>query len=96
MWYNPDTMTTTKNKKTEVIAKYGKTPKDTGSASVQVALLTDRIKQLSEHMKSHKKDYATQLGLLRMVSSRRRLLDYLKKHDTPEYAKILKQLDLRK
>jgi small subunit ribosomal protein S15 len=90
-------MTTTKtNKKTEVIAKYGKTPKDTGSASVQVALLTDRIKQLSEHMKSHKKDYATQLGLLRMVSSRRRLLDYMKKHDTPEYAKILKQLDLRK
>lgn len=89
-------MTTTKTKKTEVIAKYGRTPKDTGSAAVQVALLTERIKQLSEHMKSHKKDYATQLGLLRMVSSRRRLLDYLKKHDTPEYAKILKQLDLRK
>lgn len=89
-------MTMTKTKKTDVIVKYGKTPKDTGSSSVQVALLTDRIKQLSEHMKSHKKDYATQLGLLRMVSTRRRLLDYLKKHDTPEYAKLLKQLDLRK
>ncbi|TBR23445.1 30S ribosomal protein S15 [bacterium] len=89
-------MTMTKTKKTEVIVKYGKTPKDTGSSSVQVALLTDRIKQLSEHMKSHKKDYATQLGLLRMVSTRRRLLDYLKKHNTPEYAKLLKQLDLRK
>lgn len=90
-------MTTTKtNKKTEVITKYGKTPKDTGSSSVQVALLTDRIKQLSEHMKTHKKDYATQLGLLRMVSSRRRHLDYLKKHDTTEYSKILKQLELRK
>jgi small subunit ribosomal protein S15 len=89
-------MTMTKTKKTEVIVKYGKTPKDTGSSSVQVALLTDRIKQLSEHMKSHKKDYATQLGLLRLVSTRRRLLDYLKKHNTPEYAKLLKQLDLRK
>ncbi|TPW19847.1 MAG: small subunit ribosomal protein S15, partial [Elusimicrobia bacterium] len=94
--YNIFNMTMTKTKKSEVIVKYGKTPKDTGSASVQVALLTDRIKQLSEHMQSHKKDYATQLGLLRMVSSRRRLLDYLKKHDTPEYSKILKQLDLRK
>lgn len=89
-------MTTTKNKKTEVIAKFGKTPKDTGSASVQVALLTDRINQLSEHMKTHKKDYATQLGLLRMVSSRRRLLDYLKKHDLPEYTKILAPLKIRK
>lgn len=89
-------MTMTKTKKTEVISKFGKTPKDTGSATVQIALLTERIKQLSEHMQSHKKDYATQLGLLRLVSSRRRLLGYLKKNDTPEYAKVLKQLDLRK
>ena len=89
-------MPLTKNKKTEIVTKFGKTPKDTGSAAVQIALLTDRIKQLSEHMKSHKKDYATQLGLLRMVSSRRRLLDYIKKHSVPEYTKVLKALDLRK
>ncbi|MBI3296894.1 MAG: 30S ribosomal protein S15 [Elusimicrobia bacterium] len=86
----------TKANKIEIITKFGATPKDTGSASVQVALLTARIKQISEHMGGHRKDYATQKGLLRMVSARRGHLAYLKKHDADQYAKILKQLDLRK
>ena len=86
----------TKTTKAEIITKYGATPKDTGSASVQVALLTERIKQISSHMGGHAKDYATQKGLLRMVSARRSHLAYLKKHDADQYAKILKQLDLRK
>ncbi|MBI2361846.1 MAG: 30S ribosomal protein S15 [Elusimicrobia bacterium] len=89
-------MTMTKTKKTEIVTKFGATPKDTGSAAVQIALITERIKQISEHMRTHRKDYATQVGLLRLVSQRRSLLAYVKKHDVSEYAKILKQLDLRK
>ncbi|MDE2291432.1 MAG: 30S ribosomal protein S15 [Elusimicrobia bacterium] len=89
-------MTMTKTKKTEIITKHGATAKDTGSPAVQVALLTERIRQISEHMRTHRKDYATQVGLLRLVSQRRGLLDYLKKHDAATYAKTLKTLDLRK
>jgi small subunit ribosomal protein S15 len=86
----------TKEAKSETVKKFGKQPGDTGSASVQIALITERIKQLSGHLKSNKKDYATQLGLLKLVGQRRRLLAYLKKQDLTAYGSILKQLDLRK
>ncbi|MBI4343543.1 MAG: 30S ribosomal protein S15 [Candidatus Omnitrophica bacterium] len=69
---------------------------DTGSAQVQVVRLTDRINQLSSHFQSHKKDFHSRQGLLRMVSRRRRLLEYLKRHDEDTYRKLLEALNLRK
>lgn len=86
----------TKENTSEIIKKFSKTPGDTGSAQVQIALLTERIKLISAHLKGHKKDYATQLGLLKLVGQRRRLLSYLKKTDLNAYGQILKSLDLRK
>ena len=86
----------TKEKRTETIKKYGKSATDAGSTPVQIALLTDRIKDLSGHLKANKKDYSSQRGLLKMVGQRRRLLGYLKKLDLTAYNTILKQLDLRK
>ena len=70
--------------------------KDTGSASVQIALLTERINSLSGHFKAHKTDHHSRQGLLRMVSVRRRLLEYLKKKDEKGYQDLIKKLDLRK
>lgn len=70
--------------------------KDTGSADVQVALLTDRINALTEHLQKNKKDHSSRRGLLMMVSQRRRLLDYLHKKDAPRYQAITKKLKLRK
>ena len=69
---------------------------DTGSPEVQVALLTARINELTPHFKTHAKDHHGRRGLLRMVSRRRKLLDYLKKHDLPKYSEILQKLSLRK
>jgi len=69
---------------------------DTGSPPVQIALLTQRINSLSDHFKAHKKDFHSRQGLLRMVSRRRRLLDYLKRHDEAHYRKLLEALELRK
>lgn len=86
----------TKENKSEIVKKYGKQPGDTGSASVQIALLTQRITTLSSHLKIQKKDNTSQTGLLAMVGQRRRLLAYLKKSDLSAYGNILKQLDLRK
>jgi small subunit ribosomal protein S15 len=86
----------TKENTNEVLKKFSKHPGDTGSAQVQIALLTERIKALSGHMKGNKKDYSTQLGLLKLVGQRRRLLSYLKKSDFTAYGSVLKQLDLRK
>jgi len=86
----------TKLKTTEVVAKYKKHAKDTGNSSVQIALLTERIRQISEHLKGEKKDYASQLGLLKLVGQRRRLLNYVKRTDLAEYNKLLKQLEIRK
>ncbi|MCX5686312.1 MAG: 30S ribosomal protein S15 [Candidatus Omnitrophica bacterium] len=85
-----------KEKKKEIIKTYKEHEKDTGSPSVQIALLTERINSLSEHFKSHKKDHHSRHGLLRMVSVRRRLLEYLKRKDTESYQEIIKKLDLRK
>ena len=80
----------------ETVKKYGKASGDTGGTPVQIALLTERIKDLSGHLKSNKKDYSSQRGLLKLVGQRRRLLSYLKKKDLSSYNTILKQLDLRK
>ena len=86
----------TKENRTETVKKYAKHAGDTGSAQVQIALITERIKSISGHLKGNKKDYSTQLGLLKLVGQRRRLLNYLKKSDLATYGTILKQLDLRK
>ena len=89
-------MALVKEKKQEIIKGFKNHEKDTGSPSVQIALLTERINSLSEHFKSHKKDNHSRHGLLRMVSVRRRLLDYLKRTNLKEYQAIIKKLDLRK
>lgn len=86
----------TKENRTETIKKFGKGTGDSGSTPVQIALLTERIKDLSGHLKSNKKDYSSQRGLLKMVGQRRRLLAYLKKTDLAAYGAILKSLELRK
>jgi small subunit ribosomal protein S15 len=86
----------TKENKIDIFKKHGKSASDSGSTSVQIALLTERIKHLSTHLKASKKDYASQRGLLMLVGQRRRLLSYLKKTDLAGYNTILKQLDLRK
>jgi small subunit ribosomal protein S15 len=86
----------TKENKIDIVKKYCKKTGDTGSPQVQVALLTERIKSISSHLKENKKDYATQVGLLHLVGQRRRLLDYLKKKDLAAYGALVKQLDLRK
>ena len=85
-----------KEKKQNIITTYKEHEKDTGSPSVQIALLTERINSLSGHFKAHKKDHHSRHGLLRMVSVRRRLLEYLKKKDSKEYQAVIKKLDLRK
>ena len=89
-------MALVKEKKKEIISAFKKNEKDTGSASVQIALLTERINSLSGHFKSHKSDHHSRHGLLRMVSVRRRLLEYLKRQSQEEYQSIIKKLDLRK
>ena len=86
----------TKTATADIVAKYRKHAKDTGNSSVQIALITDRIKSISGHLKGAKKDYTSQRGLLMLVGQRRRLLDYVKRTDLPEYNKLLKQLELRK
>jgi small subunit ribosomal protein S15 len=70
--------------------------KDTGSPEVQIALLTDRVSHLTEHMKAHKKDFHTRLGLLKLVGKRRRLLDYLKRSDVESYRQVIANLGLRR
>jgi small subunit ribosomal protein S15 len=85
-----------KEKKAEVISNYQNKDGDTGSTEVQVALLTDRIKQLTNHMTANKHDFHTQRGLLKLVGQRRRLLNYLSREDVSRYNKLIKRLGLRK
>lgn len=85
-----------KEKKQEIIAEYGKTPTDTGSPEVQVALLTARITELTEHLKVNQKDHHSRRGLLKMVGQRRGLLEYLKKNDINRYRTLIERLGLRK
>lgn len=86
----------TKERKAELIAEYGKTPADTGSTEVQVAILTERIKELTEHLKVHNKDHHSRRGLLKMVGKRRGLLAYLKKNDIEGYRTLIARLGIRK
>ena len=86
----------TAEKKEEIFAKYGKNAQDTGSAEGQIALFTFRIKNLTEHMKTAKKDLATKRSLVALVGKRRKLLAYLKKTDIERYRNIVKELGLRK
>jgi small subunit ribosomal protein S15 len=82
--------------KQEVIKKFQGHENDTGSAEVQIALLTTRILYLTEHFRTHKKDFHSRRGLLKLVNQRRKLLDYLKSRDVERYKKILQELNLRK
>ena len=85
-----------KDQKTAIIAEYRKTPTDTGSPEVQIALLTTRINELNEHLKVHAKDHHSRRGLLKMVGQRRRLLAYLKEKDIERYRSLIERLGLRK
>ena len=85
-----------KEKKAELIEKYGKKPGDTGSTEVQVAILTERIRELTEHLRANPKDHHSRRGLLMMVGQRRGLLDYLKKNDIERYRSIIEKLGIRK
>ena len=85
-----------KEKKQAIIAEYGRTPGDTGSPEVQVALLTARINELTEHLKENQKDHHSRRGLLKMAGQRRGLLAYLKKTDIERYRSLIERLGLRK
>ena len=85
-----------KELKTKIIDEYKRDEKDTGSPEVQIAILTERINELTEHLKVHKKDNHSRRGLLKMVGKRRNLLNYLAKKDINRYREIVKQLGLRK
>ena len=89
-------MSITAERKSELMTEFGKTTGDTGSPEVQVAILTERINNLTEHFRSHKKDLHSRRGLLKMVSRRRRLLDYLKRNDVERYSTTIQRLGLRK
>ena len=88
-------MTISKERKAELTAKFGKNAQDTGNSKVQVAILSERIKELTEHMKSHQKDFHTRRGLLMLVGKRRRLLSYITKNDINEYRELIKELGIR-
>ena len=88
-------MAVSKGRKAELVAQYGANDKDSGSAEVQVALLTERIKGLTEHMKVHPKDFHTRRGLLMLVGKRRRLLSYIKARNIEEYRALIKSLGIR-
>jgi len=89
-------MSLTKQRKTDLIGSFKRGKADTGSAEVQIALLSDRISQLTEHFRKHAKDHASRRGLLMMVSRRRRLLDYLKRVSPDRYLDVIKRLNIRK
>ncbi|MBI3611139.1 MAG: 30S ribosomal protein S15 [Nitrospirae bacterium] len=85
-----------KQQKLEVMKKFGSHPKDTGSPEVQIALLSSQINSLTDHFKLHKKDHHSRHGLLRMVSQRRKLLNYLQREDIDRYKQIIDKLGIRK
>ena len=91
-----DAESVTKERKSELIAQFGETEKDTGRTEAQIALLTERINQLTEHFKVHKKDHDSRRGLLKLVGQRRRLLDYLARKDLEKYRELIQQLGIRK
>ena len=89
-------MALTKEKKNAIVSEFARGKGDTGSAEVQVALLTERINNLTEHMKDHAHDFHTNRGLLKMVGKRKSLLDYLRREDVQRYRELIKKLNLRK
>jgi small subunit ribosomal protein S15 len=89
-------MTLTQERKQELIERFGDSPQDTGKAEVQVALLTERINQLTEHLRTHRKDHHSRRGLLMLVGRRRRLLNYLQRDDLERYRSLIRELGLRR
>lgn len=89
-------MSITTDRKTELITEYAQKEGDTGSPEIQVAILSERITNLTDHLKIHKKDYHSRRGLLMMVGQRRRLLDYVKRKDNARYEDLIKRLGLRR
>ena len=89
-------MTLTVERKQEIVEKHGRSPGDTGSAEVQVALLTARINELTEHLRTHRKDHHSRRGLLMLVGKRRRLLGYLQRTDLDRYRALIRELGLRR
>lgn len=89
-------MSLEKTKKEEIISQFHLHEVDTGSPEVQIALLSERLNSLTEHLRTHKKDHHSRRGLLRIVGRRRRLLDYLKRSDKERYGKVIERLGLRK
>lgn len=89
-------MTLTKDRKAELIGKYGRSEADTGSTEVQVALLTERVNELTEHLRLHRKDHHSRRGLLMLVGQRRRLLAYLERSDLERYRELVSELGLRR
>lgn len=89
-------MALTKEKKAELVEKFGQNSNDTGSIEVQIAILTEEIKTLTDHLKEHIHDHHSRRGLLKKVGQRRSLLNYLLKHDVQRYRKLIKELNLRK
>ena len=89
-------MSITQERKAELIKEFGKNDKDTGSAAVQVAILSERIRNLTEHLKSHKKDFGSRRGLLTMVGQRRSLLDYMNSGNQNDYKSLIEKLGLRR
>ena len=90
-----DRLSVTRERVAEIVKEYGKNEQDTGSAEVQVAILTERIRNLTEHLKMHKKDHHTRRGLLMLVGKRRRMLVYIKNRDLEEYRALIKKLGIR-
>ena len=89
-------MTVTAERKQELVAKFGKGEGDTGTAEVQIALLTERINDLTQHLRAHSKDHHSRRGLLKMVGKRRRILRYLERHDLERYRALVADLGLRR
>ena len=91
----PNKLSISKERTAELMAEFGKNPQDSGSAEVQVAILSERIKNLTEHLTEHPKDHHTRRGLLMLVGKRRRLLVYIKNRDVLEYRELIKKLGIR-
>ena len=89
-------MTLTQERKQELIERFGDNPQDTGKAEVQVALMTERINQLTDHLRTHRKDHHSRRGLLMLVGRRRRLLNYLQRDDLERYRSLIRELGLRR
>ncbi len=89
-------MNVSQEEKKEIFKQYGKSDNDTGSPEAQIALFTERINRLTDHLKTHKKDHASRLGLLKLVGKRRKLLNYLSNKDIEAYRQLISQLGIRK